>query len=992
MRYILLLFYFLVLTLYSNNNDSSNLEKIKLQLQWEHQFEFAGFYAAKEKGFYKEVGLDVEFIEFNLKKNIVDEVLKGNANYGLTYSSFIVDYMQGKPLVFVANFFKQSPLVLVTQKDINTPADLKDKKIMGLLDSSHKQTVLTMLDKFNLSEKDFQNIPRKFGIESFVDKKVDALSVFTTNEIYILDKLGVKYNILDPAAFGTKFYDLNLFTTKSEAKNNPIRVENFKKASIKGWEYALKNKEELVDIIIKKYNIQNKSKEALLFEAKQIEYLMLTNVYPIGSIDLNRVHIISDSFAQSLSIPKKSKEILESFIYKTEENHLELTLKQKDYLIEKKELKFCVDPNWMPLEKIEKGKHVGISSEFLQLLSQKIEIPIRLIETKKWSESLEKIKKRECDILSLAEETPLRKEYLNFTKPYIITPLVLVTKIGIPFVDNLNNIKEKSLGVVKNYSIAELLKNKYPNINLIEFESIQEGLDYVQQEKIFGFLDNSMVINHEIQKNSIKDIGITGQFEESFYLSIASRNDETILNEILEKAFLSIDSDTRIHLMNKWTNIKYEMRTDFELIFQILFLGIILISIFIYWNLKLTEEIKNRELIQKQLKNSEEKFKTLFDIAPILLNSFDKDGKLNLWNKECEKVFAWKYEEIKDLSNPLEIFYPDAEIRKKVEESLLSTESNIFKEWHPITKYGDKIVTKWANIKLPNGEIINIGYDITQQKNSEILIHEKAMQLKIAKQQLEELNNYLEVKIKNEIEKNTKQQIILMHQSKLVQMGEMIENIAHQWRQPLAQINSSVLLIDMVLNKNKFTNSMVENKLTEIETLTAYMSKTIDDFKNFFDPNKQKTIFKIEESIQKSNDILKGLLQTNHIEFIAIIEENLECYSYLEELQQVILTILNNAIEALILMEISSPKIFIKAYKEEDYIFISIEDNALGINNDYIDKIFEPYFTTKSKFQGTGLGLYMAKMIIENGLLGTLSVENKPNGACFTIKISEGKL
>ena len=402
LRYILLLFYFLVLNLYSNNNDSSNLEKIKLQLQWEHQFEFAGFYAAKEKGFYKEVGLDVEFIEFNLKKNIVDEVLKGNANYGLTYSSFIVDYMQGKPLVFVANFFKQSPLVLVTQKDINTPADLKDKKIMGLLDSSHKQTVLTMLDKFNLTEKDFQNIPRKFGIESFVDKKVDALSVFTTNEIYILDKLGVKYNILDPAAFGTKFYDLNLFTTKSEAKNNPIRVENFKKASIKGWEYALKNKEELVDIIIKKYNIQNKSKEALLFEANQIEYLMLSNIYPIGSIDLNVVQIISDNFAQSLFIPKKSRETLESFIYKTEENHLELTSKQKDYLIEKKELKFCVDPNWMPLEKIENGKHIGIAAELIKLISKNIETPLELVETNDWSQSLEMAKRRECDIIALA--------------------------------------------------------------------------------------------------------------------------------------------------------------------------------------------------------------------------------------------------------------------------------------------------------------------------------------------------------------------------------------------------------------------------------------------------------------------------------------------------------------------------------------------------------------------------------------------------------------
>lgn len=981
---LLLLFYFTILNL-----SATQLDKIKLQLQWEHQFEFAGFYAAKEKGFYKDVGLDVEFIEFNPKTNIVDEVLNGNAQYGLTYSSLIADYMNGKPLVFVANFFKQSPLVLVTQKDIFTPADLKNKKIMGLLDSSHKQIIMTMLEKFNLSEKDFKNIPRKFSIESFVNKDVDALSVFTTNEIYTLDKLGVKYNILDPAVFGTKFYDLNLFTTKQELENNPIRVENFKKASIKGWEYALKHKEELADIIMQKYNTQNKSKEALLFEAKQIEYLMLTNVYPVGSIDFERVQIIADNFAQTLLLPKESKERLETFIYKTKENNLELTSKQKEYLKEKKELKFCVDPNWMPLEKIENGKHIGIASEFIQLISQRIETPIHLIETENWTESLEKVKKRECDILPLAEKTPSREEYLDFTTPYVHTSLVIATKIGIPFVDNLNSIKMKPLGVVKNYSIEELLKNKYPNINLVEVESIQEGLDYVQQEKIFGFLDNSIVINYEIQKNSIKDLAITEQFEDSFYLSIASNNDEAILNEILEKALLSIDSNTRAELMNKWNNITYQVQTDYEIILEILLLGIIIVVIFIYWNLKLKEEIRNKEIIQKKLKESEERFRTLFDIAPILLDSFDKDGKVVLWNKECEKIFGWSFEEITKVENPLDLFYPDPLVQKKIFEAFNNSE-NIYNEWRPKTKDGKEIITKWANIKLPNDELIHIGYDITQERKNKIIVQEKTEQLNIAKQQLEELNCSLEKKIKEEINKSTKQQIMLMHQSKLAQMGEMIENIVHQWRQPLAQINSLVLLIDMELNKNKFTNSILENKLGEIEVLTAYMSKTIDDFKNFFSPNKQKNIFEIENAIQKALDIVRGVVHLYHIKTTINIGKDLKCYSYLEELQQVILTILNNAIEALILKKIPSGEISIDVYKQDNNIVINIQDNALGINIKHLDKIFEPYFTTKRKAQGTGLGLYMAKMIIENGLLGTLNVENKLNGACFTIKIPQG--
>ena len=267
-----------------------------------------------------------------------------------------------------------------------------------------------------------------------------------------------------------------------------------------------------------------------------------------------------------------------------------------------------------------------------------------------------------------------------------------------------------------------------------------------------------------------------------------------------------------------------------------------------------------------------------------------------------------------------------------------------------------------------------------------------SQELRVAKEELEELNNSLEKKVEDEIEKNTKQQVILMQQSKLVQMGEMIENIAHQWRQPLAQINSSVLLVDIALDKENITNTMIDNKLLEIESLTDYMSKTIDDFKNFFDPNKRKTTFSIEDSIEKSYNIVKGTIQTHHIKISKEIDNTIYCCSYLDELQQVILTLLNNAIDALLTTKIDAPKILIKAYLKEKDIIIEIQDNAKGIDTEIINKIFEPYFTTKHKSQGTGLGLYMAKMIIDSALEGTISVINKSDGVCFTICIPQGEI
>ena len=267
-----------------------------------------------------------------------------------------------------------------------------------------------------------------------------------------------------------------------------------------------------------------------------------------------------------------------------------------------------------------------------------------------------------------------------------------------------------------------------------------------------------------------------------------------------------------------------------------------------------------------------------------------------------------------------------------------------------------------------------------------------SVQLIVAKEELEILNNTLEKRIEVEINKNTKHQLMLMHQSKLVQMGEMIENIAHQWRQPLSQINSSILLIDTFLIKQQFNDVYVDEKLLEIESITEYMSKTIDDFKNFFNPNKQKTIFNIENAIHKSYDILKGSIKVHHINVEINISKELQCNSYIEELQQVVLTILNNAIDAIVSTKIPAGKIIISAFIKDDDIIIAIQDNAKGIDNKVIDKIFEPYFTTKHKTQGTGLGLYMAKMIIEDGLDGTLSVENKIDGACFTIQIPKGEI
>jgi len=971
---------------------SDSLERVSLQLQWKHQFEFAGFYAAKEMGFYEEVGLDVEFKEFDTSLDIVDEVVSKRARYGLSYSSLIVDYLHDKPIVLVANFFKQSPLVLVTQKEIRTPKDLQGKKVMGMLDSTHRHSLVLMLKKFGLTQEDIYNVPRSFRLDAFAEKKVDAISVFTTNEIYELDRMGVEYNLFDPAAYGIKFYDLNLFTTQEELRNHPQRVADFRSASIRGWEHALEHKEELSELILRKYNPQNKTKEALLFEANQIEYLMLPNVYEIGSVDKMKVEAIRDGFIQSKDISSQPLKSLEEFFYTFGEKTFTPSLEQRAYLEVKKELRMCVDPNWMPLEKIEEGVYTGIGADMIKLVAQKIDIPVRLIPTQTWSESLAKVRARECDFLAFAEKTPNREEYLDFTTPFLKTPIVLATKAGLPFVDNLESIKGQKLALVKNYSHKELLQKRYKELVLVEVDSIQEGIAHVRQEKVFGFLDNSIVINHELHKNGIDDVAITGQFQESIALGIASRNDEPILHEILQKALDTIDLKTREEIKNRWSNISYQLAPDYRFMMQLLFFFVVLLGVALYWNLKLQEEIEKKEHVKTKLRESETLFRTLFDIAPVLLDSFDAEGRVVMWNKECEKVFGWTLEELQNMRNPLEVFYPDISDRQRFLDALEEKNDKTFKEWHPATKSGKKIVTMWANIHMPNASVIHVGYDITKRREDETALRYNTYHLQKAKKELELLTDSLQEKVRLEVEKNVKHQALLAQRNRLEQMGEMIENIAHQWRQPLAQINSSVLLVDALLLSRNQRDATIDARLSEIESLTGYMSKTIDDFKNFFHPQKVAKEFFLDESLAQALLIVQGSFENAFIEVERFIPEKVACYGYPREFEQVILTVLNNAKDALLLRREEGRRVRIRLEEGEDTYAIFIEDNAGGIPKEHREKIFEPYFSTKHKSQGTGLGLYIAKMLMQEGLGGDLFATNKGDGASFAIYMPKRRI
>jgi signal transduction histidine kinase len=254
---------------------------------------------------------------------------------------------------------------------------------------------------------------------------------------------------------------------------------------------------------------------------------------------------------------------------------------------------------------------------------------------------------------------------------------------------------------------------------------------------------------------------------------------------------------------------------------------------------------------------------------------------------------------------------------------------------------------------------------------------------------LKELNESLEEKVKEEVEKNRKSELRLLEQSKMVSMGEMIGNIAHQWRQPLSVITINTSAISIKRDMGELDDKYLDDALNSINRNVKYLSETIDTFRDFVKDNKELKEVVLQKTINTTINIIKDSLKNHHIELINKIDYKHDINITLTkgELEQVMLNIINNARDILVENKIDNPWIKIALTKEDKKVIITIEDNGGGVPQNILPKIFEPYFTTKHQSKGTGLGLHMSYKIITESLHGDLYVKNSQNGAKFFIEL-----
>jgi len=700
--------YIIIIFLFFSTNVLAQ-KKVTLQLSWLHQFQFAGYYIAKEKGFYKDIGVDVDINEVKFNIDVVSQVEKREVDFSIGRSSLIIDKMNGKDIVALGAIFQHSPLMLLVRKDsqINSVEDLRGKNIMLTKNAKKSASIQAMLNSNKLTENELNIIPHSFNLDDLISGKTDAMASYLSNEPIRLRDLKIDYNILHPKDYGFDFYNDILFTSSKLIKDDPLLVESFYNATIKGWEYAFENIIETAELIHEKYNTQNKTLIHLIKEGEILKSLAYHEDGSIGYLE-----------------KEKLKDILNVF------------------------------------------KVLGLSNG----------VDDRLLDS---------------------------------------------------FIYELNNYKQMSF----NYTPEQR------NIFVITL--------------IFLFL----------------------LFLLSLYFMRKLHFEKSLLNSVINS------SDDLIYYKDK--NFKY--------------LGC-------------------NEAFEK----------------------FVGKSKSQIIGKGISEVFD---ESTSELFGSLD--------RKVIDEN----------------KVG--ISTKW----------------VESASGDEFYLQNKKTPFKYSMNQVGVVGVCRDLTTVKQLEKeHLEQQKNLLTQSKIVAMGEMIGNIAHQWRQPLSIITTSVSSLNLI--------SELENKNLKEEDVKYYsnivleqaqnLSKTIDDFQSFFTQDSEDIKkFNIKETLLKVKILISNSFESENIKIVSKVND-FNIVSNEKSLIQAFVNICNNAKDAIIINNIAKEKryFFIELSKVEGNMKITFKDSAGGIDPSIIDKILEPYFTTKHQSQGTGIGLYMTNQIITKQLNGTIGFEN----------------
>ena len=402
---------------------------------------------------------------------------------------------------------------------------------------------------------------------------------------------------------------------------------------------------------------------------------------------------------------------------------------------------------------------------------------------------------------------------------------------------------------------------------------------------------------------------------------------------------------------------------------------------------EVTRDITERKQSEEKLKKSEMQLAQAQQIAHLGSWEYDLQTSRFLLSDElyriCDldpNIFRLTFKEI------LKLIHPDdlGPFKAAIETAYRSR--NQFSLYHRIVRPNGTVRILHSQGKAITDDegnplmIIGTAQDVTTRKKAEEVLKRKHLELK-------QITRVLGKRVDEEVAQNRQKDYMLIQQSRQAAMGEMIGNIAHQWRQPLTTVSLLVQNLGETYQHGNFTDEFLDQTIQHAMKVIQYMSQTIDDFRNFFKPDKDKTVFHLVDAIQKTLSFVEPSMRYHNINIVVEAADDLTVNGYPNEYAQVLLNILSNAKDVFLERGVASPLITIKVFRRKNKTMVTLSDNAGGIPDEIMDRIFEPYFTTKELGKGTGVGLYMSQTIVEKHMGGKLSAKNIKGGAEFRIEV-----
>jgi two-component system sensor histidine kinase/response regulator len=984
--------------------------EIVLQLKWFHQFNFAGYYAAVEQGYYAEAGLNVVIKEGQPGMDFIDEVVSGRANFGVEMPELLIARNQGKPVVVLAAIFQHSPQIMLSRADsqIKSPHNLINKRVMWRFDSAAELRAMLASEHVALDDINFMEL--SWDINDLIEGRVDAIHAYITDQPLSLAKAGVESSILQPINYGVDFYGDCLFTSDVELSEHPQRVKAFREASLRGWAYAMAHPEELMDVIRHQYHSQS-TLEFMQHEYEHMNELMLPRLVEIGHMNPGRWKAIGDTFVKlgmldpdysldgflydpnpqsdnknvmriiwalifvltvissiSIGLFVFNRSLNRKVLERTEHLSVEIAeRKRSEKLLSESETKLStiiqtsIEGYWMvDME----GRFLDVNDAYLKIsgyerdefLGMRVS-DVELVESP--DEVVKHLEKVTLEGSSRFESIHKRKDGRSFPVDVSVQFQAFEGGRFVVFLRDITERKQAEKELQESERKFKAMADIAP-LAIYMAAGAEQKAEYINPTftKLFGY--------------TIEEVPTAGEWWPLAYPDVQYR--KNIEEEWQRKIQVAIDTQSDIEPMEVVVTCKDGSKKNISWGFTAIGEQ--------NWSFGL--DLTERKRAENALREINARHFAMIENIGDVIAIVGPDGMNKYQSPNVEKWFGWKPEEL--LGNGWDFIHPEDvekvqnEFQKLFKKKNPSTVEYRFKCKDGQYKWIEVTAANRFNDPVINGALLNYR-DITQRKQAEEEIHRH-------REHLEELVGERTALLQEQNLELAQKRKELEEADRL--KSEFLANMSHELRTPL---NAIMTLSNVLASGAKDRLTDEENHYLEIvERNGGELLQLINDILDLskIESGKSEIVlskFPLGSILDTIKDNISVRAEIKGLTLDLIVPADLPLVtSDASMLYQVFSNVISNAVK---FTEAGSVKIILK--QDTKNIYVDIKDTGIGIREAELPHIFDHFRqgdgSLSRKYEGTGLGLAIAHRIMSL-LGGKIAVKSElEKGSVFTITI-----